>query len=333
MNPTRRRFLSAVAAAASLAALEGADSALAAAQGWRTVVRTTRALGTDISITAMHADARVAETAITAAFAELEQVEALMSLYRPQSQLSLLNSAEKLDNPHPYLAAVLRHAQLMSQRTVGAFDVTVQPLWAAYAAAQKAGRLPTADELAAARRHIGWRRIHISDDRITLEPGTAITLNGIAQGFAADRVAAALQRGGVAHALIDTGEIGAMGARGDGEAWTVGIQHPRRPDAYLSVARLAGRHLATSGDYATAFSSDFSHHHLFDPRTGRSADAFASGSILAATGMEADALSTAVFVLGPRRGMELIESTPGADALLALKDGTVYTTPGFPLES
>ena len=150
-------------------------------------------------------------------------------------------------------------------------------------------------------RAVDWRQVVISPDRIRLRgKGTQITLNGIAQGYAADRATAALAARGVAHALIDAGEIGTIGGKPGGEPWSVGVQHPRHEDAYLSLARLNGRCLATSGDYATTFSGDFRFNHLFDPRTGRSPTEFASVSIAATSGIMADALSTAVFVLGTR---------------------------------
>ena len=333
MNASRRRFLSIVGGAtAGLCIGSTARSARAgAALAWQTVRRTTRALGANVSITAMHADAVAADRAITAAFAELERVEAVMSLYRPDSQLCRLNRDGVLNRPDEHLLAVLRHAAALSRQTAGAFDVTVQPLWQAYAVAQKAGTLPSPQQLADARAKVDYRRVVIEPHRVRLLDGARITLNGIAQGFAADRVGAALREHGVAHALIDTGELGAVGGKAGGEAWTVGVQHPRRPDAYISLAKLAGRHLATSGDYATAFTPDLRHHHLLDPRTGESARHFASVSIVANTGIEADALSTAVFILGAEAGRELIEATPGADAMLCLHDGQVLTTAGFPL--
>src|SRR6185503_14614456 len=118
-----------------------------------------------------------------------------------------------------------------------------------------------------------------------------------------------------------------VGAKPDGSGWQIGIQHPRVADSYLSVAKLAGRCLATSGDYETGFSADYRHHHLFDPRTGYSPTDFSSVSIAAATALEADALSTAVFVLGPDVGLKLVQDTPGADALVVLKDGRTQATP------
>ncbi|MFC1588475.1 FAD:protein FMN transferase, partial [Planctomycetota bacterium] len=115
----------------------------------------------------------------------------------------------------------------------------------------------------------------------------AVTLNGIAQGFAADCMLAALEANGVQHALVNTGEIG-----------VIGIQHPRHKDAFISRARLDGRCIATSGDYATTFSPDGEHNHIFDPRTGHSPKEFQSVTVLAKSGLEADALSTTIFVSG-----------------------------------
>ena len=157
-----------------------------------------------------------------------------------------------------------------------------------------------------------------------------MTLNGIAQGFAADRAMAALRRHGIGHALVDAGEIGTLGGRDASEPWKVGIQHPRRQDAYIEIAKLDGRCLSTSGDYATSFDEDHRDHHIFDPHTGRSPAAFSSVTIAAPTATQADALSTAVFVLGPERGLDLVRSSPSVDALLVLKDGRTLATDGFP---
>jgi thiamine biosynthesis lipoprotein len=281
----------------------------------------------------LHIDRRQGQAAIEAAFAELELVEQLMSIYRPQSQVSRLNRDGELKSPHPYFVEVLRTAREMSAKSDGAFDITVQPLWAVFDEAKKSGTLPTEAAIAQARAKVDWRRVEISDTRVRLgKEGMAITLNGIAQGFAADKATAALRAHGVEHALIDTGEIGTLGLKENGDAWTVGIQHPRHPDAYISLAKLAGRSLATSGDYATTFSDDFRHHHLFNPRSGYSPHELASVSIAAPSAMLADALSTAVFVLGPERGLKLAASYPQTDLLLMLKNGRTLKTENFPLQ-
>lgn len=294
--------------------------------------KTSRALGSEISLTAWHRDPATAAAAVKQAFGELHLVDRLMSLYRPDSQLNRLNRERILDKPHPFLLDVLRQATAMSRLSGGAFDVTVQPLWRLYANAQLEGTLPSATLVDRIRKRVDWRRVRCSPQRIQLaEAGTTVTLNGIAQGFAADRVAEAFRAHGIRHGLIDTGEVRAVGKKPETGVWKIGIQHPRRDEAYVSVAGLAGRSLATSGDYATRFSTDYRHHHLFDPRSGHSANQLSSVSVAASTATQADALSTAIFVLGPDKGLELIRSYPGADAFLVKKDGSFLATDGFPI--
>ncbi len=332
---TRRRFLMMVGGTTTLATLGLLDGALGAAPPaagrMQEVKQASRALGADVSVLALHLSREVAERAVQAALAELQTVDQVMSLYRPASQLCRLNRDGVLMEPHHYLLAVLRQARTAAERSGGAFDVTVQPLWDLYAAAQKAGRIPDAEQVVAVLPRIGWRKVEASDTGVRLAgEGTAVTLNGIAQGYAADRVLAALRAHGIRHALVNTGEIGTLGPRADGKPWTVGIQHPRQADAYVSAAALDGRCLSTSGDYATSFSLDHTHNHILDPATGRSPRHFASVTILAPTGTAADALSTAVFVLGYEKGMRLIERTPGVEAIFVLKTGDVLATRGFP---
>ncbi len=348
MRTSRRRFLCAALGACGTAGVgyaawrslqsgrrHSADEAgVSVAADLAAYTRTAKALGSEVSITALHARREVAEQAVAAAFGELELAEELMSIYRPHSQLSRLNRDGVLERPHPYLLRVLRAGEDISRASDGAFDVTVQPLWALYADAQRAGRLPEMAEIETARRKVDWRRLDISERRIALRgEGMAVTLNGIAQGFATDRAIAALREHGIEHALVNAGEIGPLGHRADGEAWTVGIQHPREAEAYIALTKLDGRALATSGDYATTFSPDRAYNHIFDPRTGRSPDELASVSIAARTALEADALSTAVFVTGVERGLELIKATLGADAFFVLKNGRTLATEGFPLEA
>lgn len=329
----RRRFLCVLAAAGAAAALMR-QSPLGSSR----ITITKQALGATVAITACHADRARAAAAIESAFAELEVVEQSMSLYRPDSQLSRLNRGGAIDQPHPYLLEALRFARDLSQRTDGAFDVTVQPLWESRRRAQGEHRQLTDGEFAAARAKVDWTRLDISSSRVAFQQaGMAATLNGIAQGLAADKAAAALRRHGVEHALIDAGELHPLGrdmaeATSD-DGWTAGIQHPRQDNAYVAVARLAGRCLATSGDYATTFSDDFRDHHIFDPRTGCSPGELASVSVAAPTALAADALSTVLMVLGAEQGAALVQQYEHVDALFVRKDGRILKTGGFPLES
>jgi thiamine biosynthesis lipoprotein len=289
------------------------------------------ALGTQVSLTTFHTDARQAEAAIEAAFKELDLVEDIMSLYRPESQLSQLNRTGRLENPHPYLVEVLEESIALSKATEGAFDVTIQPLWKAYFEHSGKGSQPTEGEIKASLASIGWEKIEITPDLIHLTgPNQAVTLNGIAQGFAADRVAEVFSAHGVDSALIDTGEFGAIGSHAEKDSWTIGIKHPRNQQELLGVASLKGQCLATSGDYETTFSDDFSQHHLLDPKTGRSPAGLSSVTVIAATATQADALSTAAFLVGMEKGKALIETKPDTEALFVTKDGTTVKTAGFP---
>ncbi|MHB1037833.1 MAG: FAD:protein FMN transferase [Pirellulales bacterium] len=332
---SRRRFLFHAMGAAGACGLWGRLEGRSRAAQPNTsklqrVQRTSKALGAEVSLTVLHPRPEAAEKAIAAAFGELSRIEEVMSLYRRESQLSRLNRAGLLQKPDPMLVAVMLSARAVSQRTAGAFDATVQPLWELYASAAP-DRLPEAAQIEAARARIDWRSIEISAERIRFaKPGMAATLNGIAQGYAADRVLEVLRRAGIEHALVNTGELGALGRNERGEAWTAGIQHPRGADAFAAVVRMDGRAMATSGDYATSFSADHRACHIFDPATGRSPECFSSVTVLAPSAQEADAMSTAVFVMGLERGSRMIESTSRADAFFVLKDGRTLATRGFP---
>ncbi|EDY80481.1 ApbE family [Verrucomicrobiia bacterium DG1235] len=298
---------------------------------WIRVSRSTWALGAEVTLTVYHDDSTIAENAISQAFSELETVESLMSLYRTDSQLSLLNRNAYLDDPHPYLVEVLQEAKLMSQITKGAFDLTVQPLWKLYSEKAKQDLQPSDAEIKTALKRVDWRRVAISPARIELQGmGTEVTLNGIAQGYASDLVRRSLVNSGIHCALVDTGEIGSIGGPPQKENWTIGIKHPRKTDEFLRLAKLKDRCLATSGDYETRFGESYLTHHLFDPYTGKSPLELSSVSIAAPSAMQADALSTAVFILGLDAGKTLVQATPGVDALFVAKDGSVSTTPGFP---
>lgn len=281
------------------------------------------AFGTTISLRVLHDDETVARTALTAALDALKGVERLMSLYRQDSQLTQLNRNGELTQPDARLVEVLQQAQAMAEMTEGAFDVTVQPLWlAGHAQGQPA----------AALQRVGWRKLEVRPDHIRLaEPGMALTLNGIAQGYGVDVALAALRAHGIRHALIDTGELGPLGRRDDGQPWTLGIRDPRNEHQLSHRLEADGRCLATSGDYASAFNEDFSRHHIVDPRTGESPPELASVSVLAPTGIVADALSTACMVLGTDASMQLAARMPGIDLLCIRKNGDMQRTVGFPV--
>lgn len=288
------------------------------------------AFGTTVSVQVLHDDAEAAQQAIREALRRVKKVDALMTLYRPDSQIARLNRDGTLDNPDPYVRAVLNAAQDLSQKTHGAFDVTVQPLWALHAAAAKTGTVPDAHEVKAASRLADWRQVRIDSQRICLaRAGMSVTLNGIAQGYASDLAMAALREHGIRHALLDAGEYCASGRPAHGRPWRLGIRDPRDASAMAAVLALEGRSMATSGDYETFFSPDFSRHHIIDPATGNSPPQLASVSVIAPTAMLADGLSTACMVMGAHNAIALCREWKDVDALLIAKSGAVWKTDGL----
>ena len=298
----------------------------------RPFTQTGRVFGADARITVLHADASVARKALAAAFDEMLEVQAQLSLYREDSALVRLNRDGVLDAPPPHLLTVLAEAQSLSRLSGGAFDATVQPLWTLNEKARAAGRQADPHATAAARAKVDWRELVVGPRRVRLNrPGMAVTLNGLAQGYGADVAARMLQGFGIEHALLDTGEFGALGAREDGSPWVLGVRHPRQPDVLAGRLQTDGRFVATSGDYETAFSDDFVRHHIFDPATGESPAELASVTVLAPTGMLSDGLSTALMVIGPAAALRLCQRLEGVDALMIGKDGRRWATAGLPM--
>ena len=258
--------------------------------------------GTTLNLRAAHADPGRAERALDLAVAEIRAIEASMSLFRPDSELQRLNRDGVLRRPSAHLLAVLREAQTIARRSAGAFDPTVQPLWASFERARQAGRLPSPRELATARALVDWQAVEVSDEQVRLRrPGMALTLNGIAQGRAADAAAAALRAHGIRHGLLDTGEFAMLGRDEEDRPWTLGIEDPRDNQRIVAALRSDGRCIATSAAHRSAFSADLQHHHIFDPATGRSPTALRSVTVAATSGMRADALTKVMYIAGPDR--------------------------------
>jgi FAD:protein FMN transferase len=294
---------------------------------WRE--RSLLGLGTTLWLRAAHASAERADAALDAAVAAIRHVETHMSLFEPKSAVCRLNRDGFLDDPHADLIQILRLAQQVAKRSGGTFDVTVQPLWATWSNAQKGGRLPTAAEVAAARARVGWRSLDVSARRIQFnKPGMALTLNGIAQGFAGDLARDALRQHGIEHALIDSGEWSPLGASPDQTPWALGIADPRQPGAMVAHLVTDGRAIATSSDVFCSFSADHVHHHIFDPRTGYSPRELASVTVLAPRGALADALTKVMFMGSAARAMDLAHQWQ-VDALVVEKSGRWRASPGL----
>lgn len=289
------------------------------------------AFGTTIRISLFHPEPLVAELATKDALRAVRKVERVTSIANPSSQVFQLNRDGALARPDPHLLAVLDQARALSVLTRGAFDITVQPLWQLYRHAPQANGRPLQSERLKASVKVGWQRVLFDTERVAfMRPGMQLTLNGLARGYAADRALAALRAHGIADALVDTGDFTSDGGQPGQRPWTVGVADPRDPAALAATMRLDGRSAATSGDYASTFTPDFVHHHIFDPGTGESPQELAGVTVLAPTGMLADGLSTAFMVMGSRKSHALAATLPGVDLMTINKRGVVWKSPGFP---
>jgi thiamine biosynthesis lipoprotein len=210
------------------------------------------------------------------------------------------------------MVTLLRASLSYAELTGSAFDPTVQPLWQLYqqhfAAERPDPAGPSSAQLADALAKVGHDGLRVAADRVVLlKRGAAITLNGIAQGFATDRVVELLRSAGLSTTLVDMGEIRAIGARPDGAPWRIGLADSNQPDDLTETIELVDRAVATSAGTGFQFDAAGRFTHLFDPRTGRSPALYRSISVIAPTATEADALSTG-FSLMPLSDIQHIVS-------------------------
>ena len=287
------------------------------------------AFGTTITIHILHRDQRSAELAIEDAFQQAKSIDALMSIHSQSSQVGQLNTHGIVRNPHPHLLTVLAECSRLSSLTGGAFDITVQPLWEQFTAASERNTLPDEGMRKQAQALVDWRAVEFNAQQIRLtKPAMSITLNGIAQGYAVDLALEAVRARGIDHALLDTGEFISVGKKMD-SAWVVGIQDPRHADQLATLLNMDGRSIATSGDYETFFTPDFAHNHIFDPATGDSPLELASVTVAAPSGLLADGLSTALFVMGHQKSLQLLAGMSQVDALFIDKRGNSWSSTGI----
>ncbi len=315
-GPTRRKVLRLIAAGAAVSQVPFAYAETPVTR-WQGL-----AFGAEASLAIRDPDRARAEHALRNCVAEIARIERVFSLHHRDSALVTLNTAGSLADPPEALVDVLLFAARVSQVSEGAFDITVQPLWKAYVLGQRnpSGLAPALER---ARALIGWQRLAIGRDRLEFDaPDMAATLNGIAQGYATDRIAECLRSHGFPHVLVNLGEFRGLGERDAGRPWRVGVGWPDRA-GLATVLALSDHAVATSSPLATRFDADGKNHHLFDPHTGRSAHGWTSVSVTAPTAMVADALSTAIAVAPEAAAQTILVRGGGDEAILVDKRGRV----------
>jgi len=325
---TRRRALRIVAAVAGLPVMIAGVRATAAKpqlHSWQGEV-----LGTPAELNLWHTDAAFAQRTILKARREIDRFERIFSLYRPDSEISRLNAAGKLNRPSRDLRELVEESRRLSELSGGAFDITVQPLWRLYEAHFWSHTEIQPDILARARdvAHglVDFHQIDSGSGSIGFaRAGMAITLNSIAQGYITDAIADMLRNEGFENAVVDLGEFRTLGRQPDGRPWRIGIRDGRNVGGIERTVELEDMALAVSGGYGTTFDASGRFHHIFDPKTGASANSLTDVAVIGPSATTANGLATAICAGGEALASTLLAAYPRMRAILTRPDGTSAT--------
>jgi thiamine biosynthesis lipoprotein len=292
-------------------------------------------MGTFAHLKAIAKDPRTANKCVETAFAELKKVDNLMSDYKSESEISEVNRdafkrAVKVDESTFH---VLQKSSEFSRLSEGAFDITITPLAELWRTAAESNSVPTEEDIAEARSKVGYEKLFLDVNEMTVRfavDGMKLDLGGIAKGYAIDRAIEAMQAGGAAGGMVDVGgDIRCFGLPPKGKkTWRIGLQNPAEPDSdeqtlagtteqVLMVLKLTNAAIATSGGYRRfVLIEGKKHSHIINRDTATSAEALSSVTIISQNALDADALATSVSVMGPEKGLALIEKIPSAEAIL-----------------
>lgn len=289
--------------------------------------KTIYAMDTAVTITAY---GKNAAEGTKSAEDEIYRIDKLMSRSNENGDIYLLNESGSRD-VSVETASVIEMALEVCRSTGGAFDLTVTPLIDAWGFFGQNYRIPAPDEIERLQIRVGYENVSLAASRVTLENGVQIDLGGIAKGFAAGAAAEAMKKSGVKSGLISSGStILAVGKKANGEKWNVGLANPKKPDEYIATLRLADECISTSGSYEQVFEQNGKkYHHIIDPSTGYPAESgLASVSVICDDPTLADALSTALFVMGLDRAAEYQKNNGGFEAVFVTDENEIYRTSG-----
>lgn len=286
-------------------------------------------MGTFARVVAVAADSDTANRCIEAGLAEVRKVDELMSDYRDDSEISRVNK-DGFNRAVPVSEAtyeVLKRSIEFSKLTGGAFDITVGPLVDLWRSAKKKGVTPSQEEIAQARSRVGFENLtlHEKDKTVKLAvAGMRLDLGGIAKGHAVDKAIEAMQQAGAIGGMVDAGgDIRCFGKPPPGKKmWRIGLQDPKlakndSESGLLLILKLHSGAVATSGDYQQfALIEGKRYSHIINRQSGTSAEGLSSVTIITDNATDADALATAVSVMGQEKGLALIETRPNTEAIL-----------------
>ncbi len=287
-------------------------------------------MGTFVNITVMDSSRDRAEAAIEKSYQEMDRLISLLSRFDNSSPVSLLNRDGYLKDVPPELLLLLQASVHYNTISSGAFDITVLPvLTLIQQSFASTGQAPTEEEIDRIRTVVGSHHLKISKKSVLLaRSGMAITLDSIAKGFIVDRVMAVLHGEGIRHGLVNAGgDIAVLGGKGNNKPWRIAIQDPRHQSQSIDILALYTGSVATSGSYDVFFDQEKLYHHLISPGQALSANENVSVSVQAASVMEADALATAVFVMGSEQGTRFLGSRRTIEGLIIRNDNKRLSSP------
>jgi FAD:protein FMN transferase len=284
------------------------------------------AMGTVFTVVAYGRDSEYLSEVVREVFEEIDRLDAQMSNYQPESELSDINreAAERAVIVEPKLFGLIQDSLRLSEETGGAFDITVGPLLKAWGFFRGQGRIPSSNELATVMKRVGYRHVKLDPARREIRfdtPGIELDLGAIAKGYALDRAEEILRANDVTQALLSSGtsSVNALGSPPGEAGWKVSIRDPYDKQKAADVILLKNYSLSVSGNYEKFFTlHGKTYSHIFDPGTGRPVENMLSTAVLARRGETTDGLSTSLYVLGPDRSRALAKSHPNLAVIFYL---------------
>ena len=289
---------------------------------------TREVMGTFVNIVSVAPDSKTANQSVEAAFSELVRIDKMMSDYKKDSPLSQIN---KNAFKEPVAASeeimeVLSLSKKYSELSEGAFDVTIGPVVDLWRSSQKQGRLPTDKELAEAKAKVGYEKLILDKSGNTVKfavEGMRLDLGAVAKGYAIDAAASAMKSSGAVAGFVDVGgDILTFGVPPKPKKhWLIGLQDPTKENSLLLVLKVNGMAVATSGDYQRYEEiGGEKHSHIKDPKTSQAAKALRSVTVIAPTAVVADILATTVSVIGPEKGLAMIDKLDNTELIMIPSD-------------
>ena len=297
------------------------------------VSRARLTMGTFAAITLMHPSRYEADDVIGMAFDEMDRASRLFDRYQSDSPIGRLNHDGFASHLTPEVLNVISRSLYFHKISRGAFDITVKPVVDLYKDYFAANQKPPSDEkISNVLDLVDAGAISLNSHTVEFaKKGMGITLDGIAKGYIIDCGIRVIKRHGIKHGLINAGgDIRTVGGKDRKTPWKVAIQNPDKEGPHISTITVVNGAIATSGNYEVYFDKEKLYHHIIVPQNGRPALKSTSVTVLAGNAMDADALSTTVFVSGPEAGKKFIENLPGAECLILSSKGKKIRSSGWP---